>query len=97
MTLTEQMTQLAQSNPRLHHANFALLTTAEKRGHTCLFAMADALEQNADAIKAANALFDMEVGTKLGLSSAMLDRLKLDDKRIARHGQGSARSGGFTA
>ena len=49
--------------------------------------MADALEQNAAAIKEANAL-DMEVGAKMGLSSAMLDRLKLDDKRIAGMAKG---------
>ena len=41
----------------------------------------DRAEQNADAIKEANAL-DMEFGAQHGLSSAMLDRLKLDDKRI---------------
>jgi glutamate-5-semialdehyde dehydrogenase len=44
--------------------------------------MATALEQNADAIKSANAL-DMEFGAQHGLSAAMLDRLKLDDKRIS--------------
>ncbi len=49
--------------------------------------MADALEKNAAAIKAANAL-DMEAGAKMGLSSAMLDRLKLDDKRIAAMAKG---------
>ena len=49
--------------------------------------MADALEQNAAAIKEANAL-DMEVGAKMGLSAAMLDRLKLDDKRIAAMAKG---------
>jgi gamma-glutamyl phosphate reductase len=30
----------------------------------------------------------MEVGAKMGLSSAMLDRLKLDDKRIAAMAKG---------
>ena len=49
--------------------------------------MADALEQHATAIKEANAL-DMEVGAEMGLSSAMLDRLKLDDKRIAAMAKG---------
>ena len=49
--------------------------------------MATALEQNAAAIKDANAL-DMEFGAKHGLSSAMLDRLKLDDKRIAGMAKG---------
>src|SRR6516164_5073595 len=44
--------------------------------------MAEALEKNSGALKEANAQ-DMEVAAKLGLSAAMLDRLKLDDKRIA--------------
>jgi glutamate-5-semialdehyde dehydrogenase len=43
--------------------------------------MAGALEKNSAAIKEANA-FDMEIGAKLNLSAAMLDRLQLDDKRI---------------
>jgi glutamate-5-semialdehyde dehydrogenase len=38
-------------------------------------------------IKEANAL-DMEVGAKLNLSAAMLDRLKLDDKRISAMAKG---------
>ena len=63
----------------------AQLTTAEK--NACLLAMADALEQNAAAIKQANAL-DMEAAAKLGLSAAMLDRLRLDDKRIAAMARG---------
>ena len=58
----------------------AKLTTAEK--NQCLAAMADALEREASAIKSANAL-DMQVGANLQLSAAMLDRLKLDDKRIS--------------
>ncbi len=44
--------------------------------------MADALQVNASAIKEANAA-DMKAGAQAGLSSAMLDRLRLDDKRIA--------------
>ena len=49
--------------------------------------MADALEQSGAAIKSANAV-DMETGAKMGLSNAMLDRLKLDDKRIADMAKG---------
>ena len=49
--------------------------------------MADALDRNGEAIKAANAL-DMETGAKMGLSAAMLDRLRLDDKRIAAMAKG---------
>ena len=58
----------------------AKLTTAEK--NECLIAMADTLEQNRDDIKKANAR-DMETSAQLGLSAAMLDRLRLDDSRIA--------------
>src|SRR5213596_2858796 len=58
----------------------AKLTTAEK--NECLVAMADALEQNRDDIKKANAR-DTETAAQLGLSAAMLDRLRLDDPRIA--------------
>ena len=63
----------------------ARLTTAEK--NACLLAMADAIERGADAIKRANDL-DMTAGAASGLSSAMLDRLKLDDKRIAGMAKG---------
>ena len=79
MTLNEQMTRLARQ-ARAASRELAQLTTAEK--NSCLLAMAAALEKNADAIKSANAL-DMEAAAKSGLSSAMLDRLQLDDKRIA--------------
>ncbi len=84
MKLTEQMTQLAKQ-AKAASRELARLTTAEK--NTCLLAMADALEKNSAAIKDANAL-DMQVGGKLGLSSAMLDRLHLDDKRIAAMAKG---------
>jgi glutamate-5-semialdehyde dehydrogenase len=78
------MTQLAK-NAKAASRELAKLSTREK--NDCLFAMAGALEKNSDAIKEANAL-DMEVGSKLGLSSAMLDRLKLDDKRISAMAKG---------
>ena len=84
MTLTEQMTQLAKQ-AKAASRELSRLATAGK--NACLLAMAGALEQHAAAIKDANAL-DMEVGAKMGLSSAMLDRLKLDDKRIAGMAKG---------
>jgi glutamate-5-semialdehyde dehydrogenase len=84
MTLLEQMTQLARQ-AKAASRELALLTTAEK--NACLLAMADALEQNGPAIKEANAR-DMETGAKMGLSSAMLDRLKLDEKRISAMAKG---------
>ncbi|MBC8002083.1 MAG: glutamate-5-semialdehyde dehydrogenase [Opitutaceae bacterium] len=79
MTLTEQMTGLAQK-ARAASRELAKLTTADK--NRCLLAMADALAAGATTLKEANAK-DMETGAQMGLSSAMLDRLKLDDKRIA--------------
>jgi glutamate-5-semialdehyde dehydrogenase len=84
MTLTEQMTQLAKQ-AKTASRELARLNSADK--NACLLAMADALEQNRARIRSANAL-DMETGAKLGLSSAMLDRLKLDDKRIAAMAKG---------
>jgi glutamate-5-semialdehyde dehydrogenase len=84
MSLTAQMTQLAKQ-AKAASRELAQLTTAEK--NSCLLAMADALEKNSGALKEANAL-DMEVGAKLNLSAAMLDRLKLDDKRISGMAKG---------
>jgi glutamate-5-semialdehyde dehydrogenase len=84
MTLTEQMTQLAKQ-ARAASRELAKLSTREK--NDCLLVMADALEKNSSAIKEANAL-DMEIGAKLNLSAAMLDRLKLDDKRISAMAKG---------
>jgi len=84
MTLTEQMTVLAKQ-AKAASRELAKLTTAEK--NSCLLAMAAALEKNAAALKEANAL-DMDSGAKMGLTTAMLDRLKLDDKRIAGMAKG---------
>ena len=84
MNLTEQMTLLGQQ-ARTASRELAKLTTDEK--NRCLLAMAEALEKNAAAIQTANAE-DMKTGASLGLSTAMLDRLKLDDQRIAGMAQG---------
>ena len=63
----------------------ARLSTDQKNAG--LRAMADALESSADAIQKANAI-DMENARTSGLSAAMLDRLKLDQTRIASMAQG---------
>ncbi|MGH7953795.1 MAG: glutamate-5-semialdehyde dehydrogenase, partial [Limisphaerales bacterium] len=84
MMLTEQMTQLAK-NAKAASRELAKLSTRAK--NDCLLAMADALEKNSGAIKEANAL-DMETAEKNNLPSAMLDRLKLDDKRISAMAKG---------
>src|SRR5471032_2598891 len=78
------MTQLAKQ-AKAASRELAKLSTREK--NDCLLAMADALEKNSGAIKEVNAL-DMEVGAKLNLSAAMLDRLQLDDKRISAMAKG---------
>jgi glutamate-5-semialdehyde dehydrogenase len=79
MNLRDEMTQLARQ-AKAASRELALLTTEEK--NRCLLAMASAIEQNAAAIASANQL-DMIAAAESGLSSAMLDRLKLDAKRIA--------------
>jgi glutamate-5-semialdehyde dehydrogenase len=78
------MTQLARQ-AKTASRELAKLSTREK--NDCLLAMADVLERNSAAIKEANAL-DMEIGAKLNLSAAMLDRLQLDDKRISAMAKG---------
>src|SRR5687767_11858037 len=73
------MTQLGRQARAASRA-LARLSTGEK--NDCLSAMADALEKNTGSIQEANAR-DMEAGASNGLGSAMLDRLKLDEKRIS--------------
>ena len=84
MTLGGQMTELAK-RAKDASRELAKLTTENK--NACLLAMAAALEQQGAAIRQANAL-DMETGAKTGLSLPMLDRLKLDDKRISAMAKG---------
>jgi glutamate-5-semialdehyde dehydrogenase len=79
MTLTEQMTRLGRQAKESSRP-LAQLTTSQK--NDCLLAMAGAIEENRAAIQQANAT-DMENAAQAGLSAAMLDRLKLDDKRVA--------------
>jgi glutamate-5-semialdehyde dehydrogenase len=57
----------------------AQLDTASK--DAALLAIADALEDRADEILEANAL-DLEAGREAGLSSALMDRLRLDAGRV---------------
>ena len=78
------MTQLAR---QAKAASRELATLSTSARNDCLSAMADALEKSAAAIKEANAL-DMETAANSGLPAAMLDRLKLDDKRISAMAKG---------
>ena len=84
MTLTDQMVQMAKQ-AKAASRELAKLTSEEK--NECLIAMADALEQNRDDIKKANTR-DTENAAQLGLSPAMLDRLRLDNPRIAAMAKG---------
>lgn len=84
MTLQEQLTELARQ-ARAASRTLALLTTDEK--NRCLRAMADALERETAALLEANRR-DMEAATAAGLRPAMLDRLRLDEKRVAAMARG---------
>jgi glutamate-5-semialdehyde dehydrogenase len=65
----------------------AQLPTAQK--NQILLAMAAAIRAAAPELLAANAL-DLAAGTEKGLSAAMLDRLRLDESRIAAMADGIA-------
>ena len=84
MTLLEQMTLLGRQ-ARAAGRELARLTTAEKNG--CLLAMADAIEQRAATLQEVNAR-EVAAAAQTGLSAAMLDRLTLDDKRLAGMARG---------
>lgn len=64
-----------------------LRTSSAAQRSGAILAIADALESNAPDIESENA-FDLEAGQQAGLSSAMLDRLRLDGKRIASMAKG---------
>jgi len=84
MTLKEQMTLLGRQ-ARSASRELARLTPAQK--NDCLRAMADALEADCAALLEANAV-DMAAGRQSGLAPAMLDRLQLDEKRVAAMARG---------
>ena len=84
MDLKEQMRSLAE---RSRDAARALAKLDTKAKNACLLAMADGLERAADAVKAAN-VEDIEAGKVAGLSASVLDRLMLNDKRIAEMAKG---------
>jgi glutamate-5-semialdehyde dehydrogenase len=84
MSLTEQMVELAR-NAKAASRELAKLAAADR--NACLIAMADALEKNTQALQKANAA-DMESAAGMGLTSAMLERLKLDQKRISHMAKG---------
>ena len=82
--LKSQMRQLAEHS-RTAARELAKLDTVAK--NKLLLAMAAGIERAAGTIQAANAK-DLTAGKAAGLSPAMLDRLTLNDKRIAEIAQG---------
>jgi glutamate-5-semialdehyde dehydrogenase len=78
------MKTLAQRSREAGRALGKLDTAAKNK---LLFAMADSLERAAGTIQGANAN-DLAAGSQAGLSVAMLDRLRLDEKRIASIAKG---------
>jgi glutamate-5-semialdehyde dehydrogenase len=79
MSLTEQMTELAK---KAKNASRQLATLTSQEKNDCLLAMADAIETSAETILSANAE-DMKVAAGMGLTKAMLERLELNDNKIA--------------
>ncbi len=79
MTIAQQVAQMA-ADARQASLVLARLSTTVKNG--MLVKMAAALETRASHLIAENAR-DLEAGQEKGLTAAMLDRLMLDEKRIA--------------
>src|SRR6266446_7030811 len=84
MDLKQQMQLLAE---RSRDASRALAKLDAEKKDLLLRAMANGIEKSTDRIQSANAK-DLEAGKKAGLSSAMLDRLTLTDKRISEMAKG---------
>ena len=84
MTIAEQITTIARDARKASHLIARLSTTVK---NDLLIAMAEALVA-ATALLITENRKDLEVGVQKGLSSAMLDRLMLDEKRIAAMADG---------
>jgi glutamate-5-semialdehyde dehydrogenase len=84
MTDTHQLPDdlIADMTAKARSAARILAQADDATKSAALVAAAAALRRDAEIILAANAQ-DMEAGAKAGLSAAMLDRLKLDQKRIS--------------
>ncbi|MGD0586133.1 MAG: glutamate-5-semialdehyde dehydrogenase [Oryzomonas sp.] len=79
MSITEEIRRIAQEARQASLVMARLSTTAK---NDMLLKMADALEKETQGIITENGK-DLETGRHKGLSGAMLDRLMLDEKRIA--------------
>ncbi|WP_011582768.1 MULTISPECIES: glutamate-5-semialdehyde dehydrogenase [Chelativorans] len=81
------VTLMAELGRRGRAAARPLAVASTERKNAALLAMAEALEANTGRILAANKT-DMEKGEAAGLSAAILDRLKLDEKRVRAIAEG---------
>lgn len=86
-TQEEVAQQMAQLGTQARAASNSLAITSTKAKDAALLAAAMALRANVDDILAANKL-DMDAAAQKNLSSAMLDRLKLDDERVEAMAKG---------
>ncbi|HDP90111.1 MAG TPA: glutamate-5-semialdehyde dehydrogenase [Thioalkalivibrio sp.] len=78
---------MAEVGRRARAAGRALARAETGAKNAALLAMADAIDAAAETLKVENAK-DLEAGRKNGLDAAMLDRLTLDDARIAGMAEG---------
>ncbi len=79
MDIQQHVREKAQAAKR---ASYKLSTLSTQVKNDALFGMAESIEQHADLIQLENTK-DLEAGKGKGLSSAMLDRLTLTEKRIS--------------
>ena len=80
-------TQIHEIGRAARAAARVLATTSSEKKNAALLAMADQLLIQKQLIIAANAL-DLESGKAHGLSGAMLDRLRIDEKRLTSMADG---------
>ena len=87
MTQEEMQSTLNAMGTRALEASHALAVAGADAKVAFLLRTADMIEAEAAAILEANAA-DLEYGRGKGLSGAMLDRLRLDEKRIGAMARG---------
>lgn len=81
MTSEEIQEEIYEMGRKARAAALALAVLSEEKKNEILRAMADGIREAAPSILEANAQ-DLAAGEKRGLTSAMLDRLRLDEERL---------------
>lgn len=84
LDIKQYMQQLGQ---QARQASAAMSRADSGLKNTALLAIADAIDASAESLKTENGK-DLEAGKNNGLDSAMLDRLELNDERIAGMSEG---------